>query len=153
MAGSVNEKKADEICPSVQCGPLNYLAAVASTALAFFSFLAFFAFLVIGAAAAGAAGVAATAGVAAAAGVAGAAVCAAAKAERENRPATRAAISFFIFYLSIRQFGLIFRRFFRITACNGQKEAWLTSIRWILKKELKLFVRVSANGGLAIMRG
>jgi len=153
MAGSVNEKRADEICPLMQCSVLNYLAAVASTALADFAFLAFFAFLVVGAAAAGAAGAAATAGVAGVAGTAGAAVCAAAKAERENRPATRAAISFFIFNPSIRQFGLIFRRSFRITACNGQKEVRLTSIRRILKKELKLLVGISAKVGLAIMHG
>jgi hypothetical protein len=109
MAGSVNEKRADEICPSVACGAA-YLAAVESIALAFFVFLAFFAFLVVGAAAAaGVAGVAAAAGVAGVAGAAGAAVCAAAKAERENSPATRAAISFFIFYPSVRQFGFDFQ--------------------------------------------
>ena len=84
---------------------LNYLAAAESIGFAFLAFFAFFAFLVVGAAA----GVEAADGVA---GAAGAAVCAAAKAERENRPATRAAISFFIFNLSIRQFGLMFRRFF-----------------------------------------
>jgi len=91
---------------------------------------------VVGAAAgaAGSAGIAAAAGVAGVAGAAGAAVCDAAKAERENRPATRAAISFFIFNPSIRQFGLIFRRLFRITACNGQKEQGLTSFERILKK-------------------
>ena len=76
--------------------PLDYLAAAALTAFVCLAFLAFFAFLVVGAAAAAGA---------ADGDVAGAAECAAAKAESENRPATRAAISFFIFNLSIRQLG------------------------------------------------
>jgi hypothetical protein len=65
-------------------------------AAAFFTFLAFFIFLALGAgASAEAAG--AAAGVA---GVAGAAAWLAAKEAEANKPATRAAISFFIFYPS-----------------------------------------------------
>jgi hypothetical protein len=109
---------------------VNYFAIALSVVFAFVDFFAFLAFFMVGAAAGAAAvaGIAAAAGAAGVAGVAGAEVCAAAKAERENRPATTAAINFFIFFFQFG-IGLIVGRFWRITLSNAASCQWLTGIK------------------------